>query len=99
MRLDRKRRKASLSFLPVLIILSATLVANGQRLAKRGGQPESFSNDLTWPQLLKADTDPTLRYPVARMGHMVTSLTCGWRARARRVSGPQGVAPIRSGLA
>lgn len=50
--------------------------------SEKGGRqsvrPEASSNDIGRPQLLNTDTDPTLRYPIARMGHMNSTLSFGW---------------------
>ncbi len=49
-----------------------------EKVARQSGKPESSSNDKLGPQLLNADTDPTLRFPIARMGHMNASISFGW---------------------
>jgi hypothetical protein len=49
-----------------------------QKAARQIGKPEASSNDNLRPQLLNADTNPTLRFPIARMGHMNSTISFGW---------------------
>jgi hypothetical protein len=49
-----------------------------QKSARPRVSPDSTSNDNLRPQLLNADTNPTLRFPIARMGHMNGTLSFGW---------------------
>jgi len=73
---NRMSRIVLLSFL----MLTLTSVATAQMKSKkmsRLANPSSSNNDIQ-PLLLNADTNPTLRFPVVRMGVMVTSVSYGW---------------------
>jgi hypothetical protein len=52
--------------------------AAAEKVARQSVKPESSSNDNARPQLLNADTNPTLRFPIARMGHMNATISFGW---------------------
>jgi hypothetical protein len=72
-------RKGRAVLLLFLIISVTSAVAVVERAKKRPNTPDEASTEsIPKPQLLNADTDPTLRYPVARMGHGVLSLSFGW---------------------
>jgi hypothetical protein len=64
----------------ILIILSMTLSAPGQRGGRLSSQrfdPADFASSR--PQLLNADSNPTLRYPIANFsGWSVFSASYGW---------------------
>jgi hypothetical protein len=60
------------------VILAGLSDAYAQMIARQSGRPESSSNDKVGPQLLNADTNPTLRFPIARMGHMNATISFGW---------------------
>jgi len=62
----------------VLVVFAAAGGLSAQKSARQSGKPESSSNDKQGPQLLNADTNPTLRFPVARMGHMNATISFGW---------------------
>ncbi len=73
---SRLQRILLLSFL----ILTATSVAAAQAKSKKMSRlaDPAMSNTAVQPQLLNADTSPTLRYPIARAGLTVTSVSYGW---------------------
>jgi hypothetical protein len=52
--------------------------AAAEKVARQSVKPESSSNDNDRPQLLNADTNPTLRFPIARMGYRNASISFGW---------------------
>lgn len=62
------------------LILSVSMVAPAGQFAKRVKKPDAPNIDaLLKPQLLNADTDPTLRYPIASFsGWSVFSTSYGW---------------------
>jgi hypothetical protein len=60
-----------------------TSVATAQRKKSRLVTP-SISNTTVQPQLLNADTNPTLRFPVARISGTVSSASYGWLDVSRR---------------
>jgi hypothetical protein len=66
----------------VSLLFTAITPPNPAFSAKPKKQPDApaevISTGIPRPQLLNAGTDPTLRYPVARMGHGVLSLSFGW---------------------
>jgi hypothetical protein len=62
----------------LFLILIVAPAAAAEKAVRQSGKPESSSNDVLWPQLLNAGANPTLRYPIARMGHMNTSISFGW---------------------
>ncbi len=64
----------------LFILLSVTVVAPAGQFAKRGKKTDETNVEaLLKPQLLNADTDPTLRYPIASFsGWSVFSASYGW---------------------
>ena len=82
----------------ILIIFSVTLSAAGQ-FAKRGGRlssdrfdPADFASSK--PQLLNADSNPTLRYPIVRFsGLSVFSASYGWLDVSREAVHYNAVSP------
>jgi hypothetical protein len=62
------------------LIMGFAPAAQAQRKAsKRGGTGLSSTNNFTQPQLLNADTDPTLRYPIGSLvGSLCSSMAYGW---------------------
>ncbi|MDR3674468.1 MAG: hypothetical protein P4N24_03185 [Acidobacteriota bacterium] len=62
-----------------LMMMTVPSFAIAQRAKKssRIATP-SISNTTVQPQLLNADTNPTLRFPIARASLSVTSLSYGW---------------------
>ncbi len=62
------------------LILSVPSVASAQAHAKKASRltAPAMSNTAIQPQLLNADTNPTLRFPIARASLSVTSLSYGW---------------------
>jgi len=72
---DRGRSRAALV---LFVMLAGVAGAAAQKAARQSGKPESSSNDNARPQLLNADTNPTLRFPIARMGHMNGTISFGW---------------------
>jgi len=72
----RMERIIILSFM----ILAVTSVAGAQARAKKGSRlaTPSTSNAGVEPQLLNADTNPTLRFPIARGSITVSSISYGW---------------------
>jgi hypothetical protein len=76
--LESGRRYGSLLLL--LLIFGTTSAATGGQLARkstRQGGISYFDSDFR-PQLLNADSDPTLRYPILSMPGSVFSITYGW---------------------
>jgi hypothetical protein len=61
----------------LLLILTLTSVATAQR-KKSKFAPPSASNNTVQPELLNADTNPTLRFPIARASLTVSSISYGW---------------------
>jgi len=72
---ERGRKVAKLL---ILVLLTGVASMASQKAARQSAKPEASSNDNDRPQLLNADTDPTLRFPIARMGHMNGTLSFGW---------------------
>jgi hypothetical protein len=72
---DRGRSDAVLL---LFVMLAGISGAAAEKVVRQSGKPESSSNDSQRPQLLNADTNPTLRFPIARMGHMNASISFGW---------------------
>lgn len=66
------------SFLLLVIMLVGISGVAAQKAARQRANPDSTSNDNLRPQLLNAETNPTLRFPIARMGHMNGTLSFGW---------------------
>jgi len=74
-----RRARTLLFFFLFLSITVSSLLPAVEKAKKRSNAAEAASAEsVPKPQLLNADTDPTLRYPVARMGHGVLSLSFGW---------------------
>jgi len=72
----RRGRSALLLFLVVGMTSAATAGQLARKRSKTGGD---FNTDTyTRPQLLNADSDPTLRYPILSMPGSVFSITYGW---------------------
>jgi len=69
-------RTALLSFL----IVTVPSVASAQARAKKSSRlaAPASSNTEVQPQLLNADTNPTLRFPIARASLSVSSISYGW---------------------
>ncbi len=64
-------------FLSLIICLASVAVA--QRASKRPGKTITDTVDSIGPQLLNADTNPTLRYPIASFaGMLYASMVYGW---------------------
>jgi hypothetical protein len=61
----------------LFLIITMTSVATAQRKKSRLATP-SISNTSVQPQLLNADTNPTLRFPIARASLSVSSVSYGW---------------------
>jgi len=72
---DRRRSGADLL---LFVMLAGISSAAAEKVARQSGRPEPSSNDIPYPQLLDADTNPTLRFPIARMGHMNATISFGW---------------------
>jgi len=71
-------RGRSLLVLLLLVKLAGGSSTAAEKVVRPSGKPESSSNDNARPQLLNADTNPTLRFPIARMGHMNGTISFGW---------------------
>jgi len=73
---SRMVRIVLLSFL----ILAVPSVAAAQARAKKNSRLDvpATSNTAIQPQLLNADTNPTLRFPIARASLSVSSISYGW---------------------
>ena len=78
MRLSLKSRGRSRALLLLIVMMVGISAGAEQKAARQIGKPESSSNDNLRPQLLNADTNPTLRFPIARIGHMNGSISFGW---------------------
>jgi hypothetical protein len=61
----------------ILTVASAATAQMKSRKASRLATPSTSNNDIQ-PQLMNADTNPTLRFPVARMALAVSSVSYGW---------------------
>ena len=72
----RMPRAVLLSFLVLLCPSFASAQARAKK-SSRLAQPAT-SNTSIQPQLLNADTNPTLRFPVARASVTVSSISYGW---------------------
>jgi len=72
---DRGRSRAALL---LFVMLTGISGAAAEKVVRQSGKPDSSTNDNVRPQLLNADTNPTLRFPIARMGHMNASISFGW---------------------
>jgi len=60
-------------------VLVCSSFASSEKAKKRSDAPDQVSSEaFPKPQLLNVDKDPTLRFPVGRMGHGVFSLSFGW---------------------
>ena len=75
---DFKDRGRSRATILLLVMLAGISNAAAQKTARQSAKPEASSNDNDRPQLLNADTNPTLRFPIARMGHMNSTISFGW---------------------
>jgi hypothetical protein len=79
--MDPNRRglvKGGIVFFLCLIFGFAS-TAPAQRTSKRTGTTLPNSFDFTQPQLLNADTNPTLRYPIGSLvGSLCSSMAYGW---------------------
>lgn len=73
---SRMVRIVLLSFL----ILTVPSIATAQARAKKSSRLDvpASSNTAIEPQLLNADTNPTLRFPIARASLSVSSISYGW---------------------
>ena len=78
MSLELKDRGRSRAVLLLFVMLAGISVAAAEKVARQSGKPASSSIDNAHPQLLNAETKPTLRYPIARMGHMNATISFGW---------------------
>jgi hypothetical protein len=88
----RRGRPALLLFLVVGMTSAATA---GQLARKRSKTREDFNIDTyTRPQLLNADSDPTLRYPILSIPGSVFSITYGWLDVTRNLVRYQVVQPL-----
>lgn len=65
-------------FLLLVVMLTGVSGAAAEKVVRQRAKPEANSNGDVRPQLLHADTDPTLRFPIARMGRMNGTLSFGW---------------------
>ncbi len=72
------RRVRTGSLLLLAIVLPVITGGAEQKTLRQRATPASTSNDDVRPQLLNADANPTLRFPIARMGYMNSSLSFGW---------------------
>lgn len=59
-------------------IYAALYGAPTEQSGKQSVKLEASSTETRYPQLLNAGTDPTLRFPIARLGHMNATLSFGW---------------------
>ena len=65
-------------FLCLIIGFASAAPAHAEN-SKRSGTMVSDTNNFTQPQLLNADTDPTLRYPIGSLvGTLCASMAYGW---------------------
>ena len=78
MSLGLKSRVRSGAALFLFFMLAGVAVAASQKPVRQTGKPQPSSNDNARPQLLNTDTNPTLRFPIARMGHMNSTISFGW---------------------
>jgi hypothetical protein len=71
--------KGGIVLLLCLIIAFASAAPAQERASKRGGTMLSNVDIFTQPQLLNADTNPTLRYPIGSLvGALCSSMAYGW---------------------
>src|SRR5208282_3766417 len=77
LRLYAKRVGRTVLWLIIIIsVASVAAVGQARKKSKMGGGPP---DDYLKPELLNADTNPTLRYPVASFsGWSVRSTSYGW---------------------
>lgn len=75
---DVQVRGRSRAALLLFVMLAGVCGATAQKAVRQSGRPAPSSSDNDRPQLLNADTDPTLRFPIARMGHMNATISFGW---------------------
>jgi len=73
----RALHSKDLTFLLLFSLLTVHVGEASQKPARQRVKPEASTNEIR-AQLLNADTNPTLRFPVARMGHMNSTLSFGW---------------------
>jgi len=78
MNVGLKSRVRSGAVLLLFFMLAGVVRAAAQKPIRQIGKPEPSSNGNARPQLLNADTNPTLRFPIARMGHMNSTISFGW---------------------
>ena len=82
MSLNSEARHKGHFVLILFIILTMAVVpaATAQKTARKRskGTPESDLSNIVRPQLLNADSDPTLRFPVSSLPGTVFSITYGW---------------------
>ncbi len=69
----------------LFVMLAGVSGAAAQKIVRQSGQPESSTNnDNDRPQLLNADTNPILRFPIARLGYTNSSISFGWLDISRK---------------
>ena len=78
MSLDLKAGGRVCAPLLLFAMLAGIPGAASEKLARQSSKPESSSNSTTTSQLINAETNPTLRFPIARMGHMNGTISFGW---------------------
>ena len=74
--LNRLERIVLLSLLIVIVPAVAAAQAGARKKSRLGEQ--ATSNTTIQPKLLNADTNPTLRFPIARASLSISSISYGW---------------------
>jgi hypothetical protein len=78
MSLDLNRKGRVCAPLLLFAMLAGIPGAASEKPARQSSKPESSSNSTTTSQLINTETNPTLRFPIARLGHMNGTISFGW---------------------